>query len=198
MHRPTRSGLTLFALVMLGVMLTTAGCASGGASELKDVTDPGSLFHFKVPTKWQHTATSDVLVVYAADKLPDAGEPVDTLTVFVFPSGEASATPVAEELRAIIESRAVSRAWQDYSVGESADITVGNRPAVSIRTSGTDGQGVQFEAEFILVRAAGKAVGIMSVAPAGTLEEYRADLDLLLGERWFWHVAADATSTPAP
>jgi len=187
--------LMLVMLVLPGV----PGCQSSqGAGDYTDIADTAGLFHFKIPATWQHVIEPGTIMVYAAKELPAAGEDFEALTLFVFSSEVSTTAPEAEELQAIIENRAQTRGWKDYTAAEPEEAAIGNRTGTKIAVSGLDGQGKGFSSEFFLIRTGNKTVGILAVAPSDSYADTKDDLADILANRWYWLTSSESSGTPSP
>jgi hypothetical protein len=186
--RPSRPVTLVLAAMLASLLIAgTSGCALlGGSSSPTTVTDPGGFFHFKIPGDWQHNVADDLIAVYAADELPEAGNGIDSLSILVFSaSTDDTSTPVADKVANVVDLRAEARGWQEYDVQDAEEITVGGRPGTRVQVTGVDSEGVPFEGAYHLVRTAGREVLIVAVSPAGSWESDRKQLDEVF-EQWFW------------
>ncbi|MDO8880997.1 MAG: hypothetical protein Q7W44_09425 [Coriobacteriia bacterium] len=181
------------------VALAALPACNGAAADKRDVTDSSSLFHFKIPATWQYMIEPSVVSVYAADTLPETGQPAEALAIVTHVSSATTDTPVAEALVAYAGYLSQTRGWTDVEIGEPADVLVGGRTASAIDIAGADGNGRAFRARYVWVRTNSREVLVTAIAPPGAWGEYSDDLDTLLDE-WYWHRAegtsADTTATP--
>jgi hypothetical protein len=194
---PLLSRLALAAaLIVISAVLPAC---DGAAADKRDVTDSSSLFHFKIPATWQYMIEPSAISVYAADTLPEAGQPAEALAIVTHVSSATTDTPVAEALVAYAGYLSQTRGWTDVEIGVPADARVGGRMASAIDIAGTDGNSRAFRARYVWVRTNGREVLITAIAPPDVWGEYSDDLDTLLDE-WYWHRAEDAsadeTATP--
>lgn len=174
----------LLAATFAAIALAGCSTSAGGASE-KTVADPGGLFHFKIPADWQSSTEQGLITVYGAEELPESGE-IDALSLIVLSgSTEDSGTPVDTKIVEIVDLRAESRGWTDYSVGDPVEVMVGTRPGTRVEVRGNDAEGLAFESGYHLVRTAGSDVLIVAVSPEGQWSRDREQLDEVFTQ-WYW------------
>jgi hypothetical protein len=176
-------------LALATALLAGTGCSllDRESNDPITVTDPNGFFHFKIPATWQADISQGFVVVYAAEELPQEGQPYDDLAMFMYSIEGANETPEEDELKSIIDTRAKNREWGEYTIGEYSEFELGGRKGTMVRVTGTDGQDQKFEADFCIVRSAGKSVGLMNVAPPDKLETYEEEIASITQENWFWH-----------
>lgn len=186
----------LASVLMLAVVLGLTGCgAVGGATELRSVSDPDNLFHFKIPVDWQSSADQGFLSVYADNALPEKGDPAKALSVLVFTSAESSSAPAAEMLTYLVDSRARQREWKSVEKREQKDVKVGGVKGVSMDVSATGTDGREFDSRYIFVRNEGVEAFLVAVAPEGAeIADYDDEL-ASIASQWFWHDTANIEST---
>jgi hypothetical protein len=194
---------TLLVAALSLVALPATGCAlidriGGTSTQLKTVTDTKNYFHFKIPGDWQADTSQGFILVYASEELPTEGAPFDKLALSAFSEAAVTDESLADELKGIVDRRAENRTWGEYTAGEVQDVEIGGRPGAKIRVNGTDSEGKKFDGDFYLVRTNGKSIGLMAVAPEGTLDDYAEDIDSILVDNWFWHFADPGASDEAP
>jgi hypothetical protein len=188
-----------FASFLLVTGLLAGGCSLLGgdvSSDLTDVADSIALFHFKVPADWQTMVESGLIAISAGEEpLDPAQEKLDRFWMLVYTSEEPSDTPVAENLTYLIEQRAELREWTDLQMDEPVEAKVGDRDAAMVSATATDFNGIDFEARYYFVRTKSNEVLIVTMAPAGTFDEYAEEVDAIVGERWFWASTAGSAET---
>jgi hypothetical protein len=181
----SRRLLSILLAVVFATVAITGCSASGGGASQKTVADPNGLFHFKIPADWQSSTEQGLITVYGAEELPESGE-IDALSLIVLSgSTEDTGTPVDTKIVEIVDLRADSRGWTDYSVGDPEEVMVGNRPGTRVEVAGADGEGVAFESGYHLVRTAGSDVLIVAVSPEGQWSRDREQLDEVFTQ-WYW------------
>jgi len=183
-----RRGGSIRVLIVVAMLVALAaplfGCSDG--SELKDVTDAASRFHFKVPERWQANVLPDLITVYADKELPAEEGTGEALAIVVIqrPSVETSPT---ESLETVIDSRRTSRGWTNAQLSEATTLTVGGRDAYRIDVDLTEASGRDFKASYVFVRTAGRDVLIYGATPTENWDKYADEFEAIF-DRWFWHV----------
>ena len=190
MNRPTLTAWRLLVLMMLFVaaalVISLAGCGlTASEPSLSTVTDPGGVFHFKAPEDWQKTVETGLIAVYAADELPESGSLESLSLLVLYGTTEDTQTPVEDKVLDIVELRAGSRGWGDYTVGEPEPVDVGSKTGTRVEVSGSDADGNAFEGAYHLVRTGTTEVLIIAVTPEGQWSEDQASVDSIF-EQWFW------------
>jgi len=71
--------IALAALVTVTALSVTGCSLFDNNPEFRDVSSRDGLYHFQIPFDWQDLVDSQAIAIYAADELPEAGEPADTL-----------------------------------------------------------------------------------------------------------------------
>ncbi len=190
-HRAPAIVLAVLALAVL------VGC-SAREPQVKDVADPTGSFHIKVPSTWNAGTTSGVLIVYAGKELPADGR-IEGLTMTVYPGQETTDGPLPAYLESLIDRRARSRSWKEYSFTEkAAPTTIGGLPAAACIIQGVDGAGAAFDASVWIVPKGSEAFIVMAVTPKGAYATYRSQVERIMQKDWYWHGSVDATETTTP
>lgn len=173
-------------LISVTLVISLAGCGLAASEPtLSTVTDPGGVFHFKAPEDWQKTVETGLIAVYAAEELPESGSLESLSMLVLYGTTEDTQTPVADKVVEIVELRAESRGWSDYSVGEPQPVSVGSKTGTRVAVSGADADGNAFEGAYHLVRTGTTEVLIIAVTPEGQWSEDQASVDSIF-EQWFW------------
>ena len=191
MKRTARASTSILAVVsLLALAVLAAGCSllpGGDAEDFTTITENSGLFHIKIPSGWSGQSEDGLVAVASTEDMPADVDTIDRFWLLVYPSAQASETPLAEELPFLVEARAEARAWQDAEFGQVETTTIGSRDAVMLEASGSNVDGVAFDGRYYLVRTQGHDIIVTAIAPAGTLDDYVDELDAILTERWFWH-----------
>jgi hypothetical protein len=191
----SRRPLTALLAAALAIVAITGCSNSGSSTSQKTVSDPNGLFHFKIPADWQSNTEQGLITVYGAEDLPESGE-IDALSLIVLSgSTEDTGTPVGAKIVEIVDQRAASRGWTDYSVSDPGEVMVGDRPGARVEVAGVDAEGVAFEGAYHIVRTAGSDVLIVAVSPDGGWSRDREQLDDVF-EQWYWLRAETEDQAP--
>jgi len=178
--------IALAALVIV-IAVSVTGCSLFEKDpELRDVSARDGLYHFQIPSNWQDLVDSQAVAIYAADELPEAGQPSDTLSIIALTAKETTDAPVADEIVRITTNRSIQRSWTDTEIGDPYETTVGGRTAFAVEVAAIDGNSNPFMGRFYLVRTAGSEILIVAVAPTDLYADYVPDLEGVI-ERWYWH-----------
>lgn len=191
--RSSRTAVTISA-AMLATALLLAGCSTGTAdSDLQTVADNTGFYHLKVPAAWTFRTDPGIVSVFAGETLPEEEKLTDPV-LLVYLSEQPTEDPLGEMLVSLVEQRAEARAWAEgATIGDPAETQVGGRTAQRLHILATDALGVEFQADFYLLRTAGREVLMMAVAPSGQWDDFAAQVDDITSENWFWHIPDDAS-----
>ena len=191
----SRRLLTTVLATALATVAITGCSASGGGTSQKTVADPNGLFHFKIPAEWQSNTEQGLITVYGAEELPESGEIAALSLIVLSGATEDTGTPIDTKIVEIVDLRAESRGWTDYSVGDPGEVMVGNRTGTRVEVQGSDAEGVAFEGAYHLVRTAGSDVLIVAVSPEGQWASDGEQLDEVF-EQWYWLRAETGDQAP--
>lgn len=199
MKVPRIALVALSALALASVVALT-GCDRGGGDTT--IADPGGLFHFTVPGEWPYQSTPGFITAYSGKEMPDADTAIGKeLWLQVYTSQEASKTPVAKEIVALVKARAKNRGWTDAEIGKPVKTKVGNRPAYQVDVSATDDKKRDFEGRVVLARVDDNEVLIFGFTEPGAFEKSAFDEVL---KNFYWSGAKplpekkETTKAPAP
>lgn len=189
-----RSVALLACVAVAGVAL--AGCGVfGGTPDTVAVSDPGNMFHFKIPEKWQSNTEQGFLSVYAGKQLPAPDQPAEELSILVFTSSESTKTSESDMLAYLIDTRAEQRKWTNVKKGTVETVEVGGKKGYSVDVSATGADGATFESRYYFVRTDTGEVFVVAIAPDGEkIADYGDELTDITTE-WYWHTGGSTVES---